>query len=209
MTELNPPTFPFLTLLISGGHTQLVFASSLTSFRILVDTGAIPIGNCFDKIASALKLEPDANFGLGAALERLAASKSSSGSPAVPEIPKLRPASLDGPVFELTGLVTRTFKFLSSVAPTEDKAAVHAFNLAKVSEGMKIAVVREAQRALTAALVDQTRKVVGDLRIAEEEGEKEGRGKLRELVVSGGVASNAFVRARSALESKHGNSDFC
>jgi N6-L-threonylcarbamoyladenine synthase len=38
LTETTPPQFPFLTLLVSGGHTQLVLAESWDTFRILMGT---------------------------------------------------------------------------------------------------------------------------------------------------------------------------
>ncbi|KAG1863731.1 hypothetical protein F4604DRAFT_1040059 [Suillus subluteus] len=56
------PQFPFLTLLISGGHTLLLLASSLTSFQILATTADGSIGRAFDKAARALGCpgEPEA-----------------------------------------------------------------------------------------------------------------------------------------------------
>lgn len=44
LTESNPPSFPFLTLLVSGGHTQIVLASSQSLFKILADTRDSSIG---------------------------------------------------------------------------------------------------------------------------------------------------------------------
>lgn len=38
LTEAEPPQFPFLTLLVSGGHTQLVLAESLSKYRIIMTT---------------------------------------------------------------------------------------------------------------------------------------------------------------------------
>jgi len=38
LTEDVPPQFPFLTLLVSGGHTQLVLAESMDKFSILMTT---------------------------------------------------------------------------------------------------------------------------------------------------------------------------
>jgi N6-L-threonylcarbamoyladenine synthase len=35
LTEPTPPEFPFLNLLVSGGHTLLVLATGETSFKIL------------------------------------------------------------------------------------------------------------------------------------------------------------------------------
>lgn len=44
LTEGVPPTFPFLVLLVSGGHTQLVLALALDRFSIIADTLDSKIG---------------------------------------------------------------------------------------------------------------------------------------------------------------------
>ncbi|KAK0434375.1 glycoprotease [Armillaria borealis] len=50
------PTFPFLSLLISGGHTLLLLANSVDSFRILATTRDESIGRTFDKVTRELGL---------------------------------------------------------------------------------------------------------------------------------------------------------
>jgi len=45
------PAFPFLSLLVSGGHTLLVHSRTLTEHKILVSTSDIAIGDAIDKIA--------------------------------------------------------------------------------------------------------------------------------------------------------------
>lgn len=45
------PDFPFLSLLVSGGHTQLVHSTGLTTHSILATTGDIAIGNLLDQTA--------------------------------------------------------------------------------------------------------------------------------------------------------------
>ncbi|EJD52697.1 peptidase M22, glycoprotease [Auricularia subglabra TFB-10046 SS5] len=62
------PQFPFLTLLISGGHTLLVLARSHTEFETLATTGDESIGRGLDKVARVLGLPPK-----GAALETFCA----------------------------------------------------------------------------------------------------------------------------------------
>lgn len=53
--EQNIP-FPFLCLLISGGHSQLVFVRSATQFLLLGETLDDAPGEAFDKIARRLRL---------------------------------------------------------------------------------------------------------------------------------------------------------
>ena len=51
----NPaPAFPFLSLLVSGGHTLLVLSKSITDHEKLAQTNDIAIGDCLDKIARAI-----------------------------------------------------------------------------------------------------------------------------------------------------------
>ncbi|KAI1636553.1 glycoprotease family-domain-containing protein [Biscogniauxia mediterranea] len=45
------PTFPFLSLLVSGGHTMLVRSRALTDHAILADAENIAIGDMLDKCA--------------------------------------------------------------------------------------------------------------------------------------------------------------
>ena len=48
------PAFPFLTLLVSGGHTLLVHSKGLTEHAILASTADIAVGDCIDKIARSV-----------------------------------------------------------------------------------------------------------------------------------------------------------
>lgn len=49
--ELTMPRFPFMSLLISGGHTLLVNSTSLTDHQTMVETSDIAIGDAIDKAA--------------------------------------------------------------------------------------------------------------------------------------------------------------
>jgi len=66
--ESDYPAFPFLALLVSGGHTELVKVSGLGSYQLLGDTLDDAVGEAFDKTAKLLGL----NYPGGAALEKLA-----------------------------------------------------------------------------------------------------------------------------------------
>ncbi|KAL1843030.1 hypothetical protein VTJ49DRAFT_3344 [Mycothermus thermophilus] len=48
------PAFPFLTLLVSGGHTQLVLSRSVTSHTMLAEAKNVAIGDMLDKCARAI-----------------------------------------------------------------------------------------------------------------------------------------------------------
>ena len=50
------PTFPLLSLVISGGHTQILYMPSHNSFKIIGTTYDDAVGECFDKVAKILGL---------------------------------------------------------------------------------------------------------------------------------------------------------
>lgn len=66
--EPNPPTFPFLALLVSGGHTELVTVAGVGRYKIIGDTLDDAVGEAFDKTAKLLGL----GYPGGAALAKLA-----------------------------------------------------------------------------------------------------------------------------------------
>ena len=56
MLEDDPPGFPFLALLVSGGHTMLVAVRELGDYRVLGTTLDDAVGEAFDKTAKLLGL---------------------------------------------------------------------------------------------------------------------------------------------------------
>ncbi len=56
MLEADPPTFPFVALLVSGGHTMLVEVTGIGRYRVLGDTLDDAVGEAFDKTAKMLDL---------------------------------------------------------------------------------------------------------------------------------------------------------
>jgi N6-L-threonylcarbamoyladenine synthase len=69
LLEARRPSFPFLALLVSGGHTMLVAVERPGDYRVLGETLDDAVGEAFDKTASLLGLP----YPGGPALERLAA----------------------------------------------------------------------------------------------------------------------------------------
>jgi len=56
MLEPDPPAFPFLALLVSGGHTLLVAVGGVGDYRVLGDSVDDAVGEAFDKTATLLGL---------------------------------------------------------------------------------------------------------------------------------------------------------
>ena len=70
LLSATPPSFPFVALLVSGGHTQLMQVSAVGDYRLLGETLDDAAGEAFDKSAKLLGL----GYPGGPALSRLAAT---------------------------------------------------------------------------------------------------------------------------------------
>jgi N6-L-threonylcarbamoyladenine synthase len=138
LLEPVPPAFPFLALLVSGGHTQLVDVAGLGQYRILGGTLDDAAGEAFDKTAKMLGLP----YPGGAALAQLAET-GRSGRFNFPR-PMLDRPGLD---FSFSGLKTAALVALRGRALDEETRA-------DVARGFQEAVVdtlaEKSRRALTA-----------------------------------------------------------
>jgi N6-L-threonylcarbamoyladenine synthase len=56
MLEDRPPSFPLIALLVSGGHTQLVFVKAIGEYELLGESVDDAAGEAFDKAAKMLGL---------------------------------------------------------------------------------------------------------------------------------------------------------
>jgi N6-L-threonylcarbamoyladenine synthase len=70
MLEADPPPFPFVALLVSGGHTLLIRVADVGCYELLGESVDDAAGEAFDKTAKLLGL----GYPGGPALERLAAA---------------------------------------------------------------------------------------------------------------------------------------
>ncbi|WP_370553074.1 tRNA (adenosine(37)-N6)-threonylcarbamoyltransferase complex transferase subunit TsaD [Edwardsiella tarda] len=57
MLEATPPAFPFVALLVSGGHTQLISVTGIGEYRLLGESIDDAAGEAFDKTAKLLGLD--------------------------------------------------------------------------------------------------------------------------------------------------------
>ncbi|MGZ8252424.1 MAG: tRNA (adenosine(37)-N6)-threonylcarbamoyltransferase complex transferase subunit TsaD [Methylophilaceae bacterium] len=97
LLEDNPPKFPFVALLVSGGHTQLMRVTGIGDYELLGDTLDDAAGEAFDKTAKLLGL----GYPGGPAVAKLAAQ----GTPGRFKLP--RPLLNSGDLnFSFSGLKT-------------------------------------------------------------------------------------------------------
>ncbi len=131
--DLKPP---FLTLLISGGNTQLVLVKDYTEFEILGKTRDDAVGEAFDKIARVIGL----GYPGGPKMDKLA----QEGTPNI-VLPKVH---IDGLDFSFSGLKTAIIN-LHHKTPDINKADLAASFEKDVAE----------------ILLDNTKKAVKDTNI--------------------------------------------
>jgi len=107
MLEAEPPEFPFLALLVSGGHTQLIDVAAVGRYRIIGETLDDAAGEAFDKVARLLGLP----YPGGPALAKLADSGRADRF-ALP-----RPLKNQGLDFSFSGLKTAARLTIESARP--------------------------------------------------------------------------------------------
>jgi N6-L-threonylcarbamoyladenine synthase len=166
LLEDNPPAFPFVALLVSGGHTQLMRVDGVGRYQLLGDTLDDAAGEAFDKTAKLLGL----GYPGGPALAELA-DQSQAHSQSADRLYKLpRPLLNSGDLnFSFSGLKTAVLSLVNKHQPLNSTA--------------KAELAWEFQEAITDVL---SAKCMAALR---ETG-------LDNLVVSGGVGANLRLRQK-------------
>lgn len=138
MLEPNPPDFPFVALLVSGGHTLLVRVTQLGNYEILGESIDDAVGEAFDKTAKLLGLD----YPGGAALAKLA----EGGNPDRFHFPRPM-VDRPGLDFSFSGLKTFAANTIASIELNDE-------NRADVARAFEDAVVEtltiKCRRALQA-----------------------------------------------------------
>ena len=129
------PDFPFIALLVSGGHTQLMRVGAVGDYELLGDTQDDAAGEAFDKTAQLLGL----GYPGGPALSKLA----EAGKPGRYRLP--RPMIGSGLDFSFSGLKTAVLTLVKNEKP-EPADVARAFVDAIVE-----VLVAKCARALEAA----------------------------------------------------------
>lgn len=104
----SPPSFPFVALLVSGGHTQLMRVDGVGRYALLGETQDDAAGEAFDKTAKLLGM----GYPGGAALSRLARA-GRAGRYRLPR-PMIASGDLE---FSFSGLKTAVLTLVKKSAP--------------------------------------------------------------------------------------------
>ncbi|KRD54787.1 tRNA threonylcarbamoyl adenosine modification protein TsaD [Acidovorax sp. Root275] len=142
----DPPEFPFVALLVSGGHTQLMRVDGVGRYEILGETIDDAAGEAFDKSAKLMGL----GYPGGPALSRLA----EQGDPAAFKLPRplLHSGNLD---FSFAGLKTAV---LTQSKKLGDELQVRKADLAASTEAAIVDVL--VKKTLTALKQTGLKRVV-------------------------------------------------
>lgn len=137
----NPPPFPFVSLLVSGGHTQLIAAKGIGEYEILGESIDDAAGECFDKAAKMLGLP----YPGGPNIAKLA----ESGNPQAYELP--RPMLHRGLDFSFSGMKTAVHNLIKDTAGSDSDAQVRADIAASFQHAMVDTLVKKCVKALKQA----------------------------------------------------------
>ena len=204
--------FPFLALLVSGGHNQLILARAVGEYRVLGGALDDALGEAYDKTARLLGL--DVGGGGGPALEALARR----GDPKAYRfpVPLRRRKDCD---FSYAGLKTAVrlaierdlgkpadgdaFARARGLSDGNDASAGDAedpsFSAEETArrDAVRADIAASFQAAAVKHLEERTRRAIAWAResLANDTKAEPSGGNLSCVVVAGGVAANATVRA--------------
>ena len=142
----DPPEFPFVALLVSGGHTQLMRVDGVGRYELLGETIDDAAGEAFDKSAKLMGL----GYPGGPALSRLALQ----GDPAAFKLPRplLHSGNLD---FSFAGLKTAV---LTQARKLGDELEARKADLAASTQAAIVEVL--VKKSLTALKETGLRRIV-------------------------------------------------
>ncbi|KAL8996441.1 MAG: hypothetical protein Q9169_004035 [Polycauliona sp. 2 TL-2023] len=205
--------FPFLTLLVSGGHTMLVDSTALTHHAILASTMDVAIGDCIDKMARhilpANVIEASSEIMYGRLLEQFAFPDGSLDQAyAAPRTREEEMSSKPSPWgWELTAPLSKTRSGSRSKEMAFSFAGLGS-SVERICHGREATMTLDERRdvareVLRVAFEHLASRVVMALRRPSEVDTADTQ-ETGTLVVSGGVASNQFLRTmlRSFLDNR-------
>lgn len=173
LIEDPKPSFPFLCLTVSGGHTQIVLCNSPSDMKVIGETLDDAAGEAFDKSAKLLGLP----YPGGPLIDQYA----QQGNPAAYTFPEPKVAGLD---FSFSGLKTSILYFLQNAG----RSAVYkeAFLADEIMKKKFIAenladICASIQHRIVSILLNKLTRAANDTGI-------------KNICIAGGVSSNSGLR---------------
>ena len=164
-----------ISLLVSGGHTQLISVDGLPNYKIIGTTLDDAVGEAFDKVARMLDLP----YPGGPAISKLAEAKRADGN----NMPRVAVA----PVFTRPMLHSKDFNFSFSGLKTAILYYIRDNPLK--GEEDKMAIAKEFEDSAIEVIIKKT------VRAMEETGSTH-------ILLGGGVAANKYLQSELSRVSK-------
>jgi N6-L-threonylcarbamoyladenine synthase len=165
--------FPTLSLLVSGGHTELVIAKEWMKYKIIGETLDDAAGEAFDKVARMLELP----YPGGPEISKLAETERKSSSPRKDlgeEIKLPRPMMYSKNFdFSFSGLKTAVLYLIRDLKKENPNVLEN--------EEIKMAIAKEFEDAVVETLVHKTKKAIEKYNI-------------KTIIVAGGVSANKYLK---------------
>lgn len=169
----NKPSFPFLCLTVSGGHTQIVLCTSPTNLKVIGQTIDDAAGEAFDKTAKILGLP----YPGGPLIDKYA----KEGNPNAFTFPEPHIAGLD---FSFSGLKTSILYFLknagSSLLFKENFTATEEQQKAFIENNLAD-ICASVQARIVSILLNKLKKAAAQTGI-------------KNICIAGGVSANSGLR---------------
>ncbi len=141
-TSINKLKFPAISLLVSGGHTELVLMKKFMSYEIIGKTRDDAVGEAFDKVARILGLP----YPGGPEISRLAS--------------KARTSHLAPPNFSLPRPMIHSKDFEFSFSGLKTSVLYLVRDMGQLSETDKEKIAREFEDSAVEVLESKTRKAI-------------------------------------------------
>ncbi len=193
LLEKENPELPFITLVVSGGHTLLILVKDVGSYEFLGETLDDAAGEAFDKVGKMLGLD----YPAGPEIDKLARE----GNPSFVKFPRAL-LNEDNYDFSFSGIKTSVLYWLKKQPPPNPFLLKEGENdnplLKKEGAGGGYEVrdiAASFQRAMVDILVTKT------LWAAEANG-------ITDIVCVGGVSANSELRERFKMNANAVQCDF-
>lgn len=166
------PSFPLLALVVSGGHTQILYMSGHNQFEIIGTTHDDAVGECFDKVAKILGLP----YPGGPSISKAA----SNGDADKYKLPHPKVVGLD---FSFSGLKTAVLRTVQKELGVPISYPSHQLkDLLSTQQVNDFAA--SFQKTAVAILVERLKKAL------------EQYPGVKSVVVAGGVSANAELKGQ-------------
>lgn len=172
------PEFPLVALIVSGGHTQIIYMAGHNQFEIIGTTRDDAVGECFDKVAKILGLP----YPGGPSIAK--AAQHPVGDARAYKLPHPKVEGLD---FSFSGLKTAVLRAVQ--AELGVPISTPSYELAgKLTEQQKAGFAAVFQEMAAEILIEKLKMAL------------EAYPEARTVVIAGGVSANQVLREKALAE---------